>query len=318
MVDRAQLHSERTGVKLRYRSGKPGHAENHGGPQGNKKLGLMPDIILRLRLMNFSIYQSTRVGGRQYNQDRVAYAYSEQALLMVLADGMGGHLHGETAAEMAVQTFMRAFDQAAQPRVPDPEEFLREVMQQAHDAIIQYAHDQQLGGNPGTTCVVVLVQDGKACWAHAGDSRLYLLRGAEVTFRTHDHSMVQQWADWGIITAEEMKIHPDRNKITNCLGGVEDMFFVESSVTVPLHQGDILLLCSDGLWNPLSETEMASALNPAPTPLPLPAALEQLMAEAAYRGGENADNITAIAARWSDAEESHSTPVPVMTVLDCS
>lgn len=268
--------------------------------------------------MNFAIYQSSCIGGRQYNQDRVAYAYSNQSLLLVLADGMGGHLHGEIAAQLAIQAFMEAFEQAAQPRVPNPEEFLREVMQRAHETIIHYAREQKLGGNPGTTCVVALVQDGKVCWAHAGDSRLYLLRGSEVMARTHDHSMVQQWADWGIITVEEMKIHPDRNKITNCLGGVEDMFFVESSAMVPLLQGDVLLLCSDGLWGSLSDSEMTSALNMVPLPLPLPATLEQLMAEAAYRGGTNSDNITAVAARWGDAEEAHSAPVPVMTVLNCS
>ena len=268
--------------------------------------------------MNFAIYQSSRIGGRQYNQDRVAYAYSNHALLMVLADGMGGHLHGEIAAEIAIQTFMEAYEQVALPRVADPVEFLREVMQRAHENIIHYAHEQKLGGNPGTTCVAALVQDGQACWAHAGDSRLYQLRGAEVVVKTHDHSMVQQWADWGIITVEEMKIHPDRNKITNCLGGVEDMFFVESSVLVPLQQGDVLLLCSDGLWGPLSDTEMSTALNVTPVPLPLPASLEQLMAEAAYRGGAHADNITAIAARFGNAEEAHDSPTPVMAVLDFS
>ena len=268
--------------------------------------------------MNFAIYQSSRIGGRQYNQDRVAYAYSNHALLMVLADGMGGHSHGEVAAQLAIQTFMQAYQQAALPRVPDPVEFLREVMQRAHESIIHYAHEQHLGGNPGTTCVAALVQDGKACWAHAGDSRLYHMRGAEVVTRTHDHSMVQQWADWGIITADEMKIHPDRNKITNCLGGVEDMFFVESSALVELQQGDVLLLCSDGLWGPLSDTEMSTALNTTPVQLPLPASLEQLMAEAEYRGGAHADNLTAIAARWGNTEEVHDSPAPVMNVLDIS
>ena len=267
--------------------------------------------------MKFAIYQASRIGGRQYNQDRVAYAHSNESLLLVLADGMGGHLHGEIAAQLAVQTFVEAFEKAAQPRVPNPEEFLRETMRSAHLAIIHYALAQQLGGNPGTTCVAALIQDGKACWAHAGDSRLYLLRGREVMNRTHDHSMVQQWADWGIITADEMKIHPDRNKITNCLGGVEDMFFVESSAIVPLQQNDTLLLCSDGMWGPLPDTEMAAALSVAPLPLPLPAVLEQLMSEALCRAGKGADNLTVIAARWGDNEESHDSPSPVIAVLDC-
>lgn len=267
--------------------------------------------------MNFAIYQSSHIGGRQCNQDRVAYAYSNQALLMVLADGMGGHLYGEVAAQLTIQTFMESFEQTAQPNVRNPEEFLREVMQRAHDSIVRHAHEQQLGGNPGTTCVAALLQDGNVCWAHAGDSRLYLLRGSDVVAKTHDHSMVQQWVDWGIISIEEMKTHPDRNKITNCLGGVEDMFFVESSPTVPLRQGDTLLLCSDGLWSPMSETEVATALNGVPLPSPLPATLEQMIAEAVYRGDGKADNTTAIAVRWGDAEEGHGSPVPVVAILDC-
>ena len=274
----------------------------------------MPRIILRLHIMNFDIYQTSRIGGRKYNQDRVAYAYSNQALLMVLADGMGGHLHGEIAAQLAIQVFTEAFVQAAQPRVPEAKEFLSEIMLRAHGAIIQYAHEQQLGGNPGTTCVVALVQDGKVSWAHAGDSRLYLLRGREVVTRTLDHSMVQQWADWGLISADEVKTHPDRNKITNCLGGVEDTFFVESADAVTLQQGDTLLLCSDGLWGPLSGMEMAAAL----VNVSLPKALEQMMDEAINREGDSADNSTVVAARWGDAEEPRSAQSPIIVALDSS
>ena len=262
--------------------------------------------------MNFAIYQASRIGGRKYNQDRVAYAYSNQSLLMVLADGMGGHLHGEIAAQLAIQIFTEAFVEAAQPRVPDAKEFLSETMQHAHVAIIRYAQEQQLGGNPGTTCVAALLQDGKVCWAHAGDSRLYLLRGREVVTRTLDHSMVQQWADWGLISADEIKTHPDRNKITNCLGGVDDMFFVESSEVMPLQQGDTLLLCSDGLWGPLSGTEIAATL----ANYPLPDALEQMMEEAINREGAGSDNCSAVVARWSDTEQIQAAPSPIVVQMD--
>lgn len=264
--------------------------------------------------MNFAIYQSSQIGGRTYNQDRVAYAYSKHALMLVLADGMGGHLHGEIAAQLAVQTFVEAFERSSQAPIAEPEEFLRVVMLQAHQAIIQYAQDKQLGGNPGTTCVAALLQDGQVCWAHAGDSRLYLVRSGEVMAKTHDHSMVQQWADWGIITVEEMKIHPDRNKITNCLGGVDDMFFVESSIIMPLQQGDTLLLCSDGLWSPLADTEIAAFCS-ATSAFPL--TLKSMMDMAAERAGAGADNITAVAARWGEGEQAHDGPVPFIDVLDC-
>ena len=262
--------------------------------------------------MKFAVYQATRVGGRRYNQDRVAYAYSDKALLLVLADGMGGHLHGEIAAQVAIQTFMHAFAQAAQPRVSEPEEFLRQIGGRAHEAIVQYAVAQHLGGSPGTTCVAALVQDGQVCWAHAGDSRCYLLRGGKVAAVTHDHSVTQQWVDWGIIKQDEMKTHPDRNKITNCLGGVEDMFYVESTPAVPLHPGDVLLLCSDGLWGPLVDAEIAAAFSTAP----LAAALDQLMDRALLLGGAHADNTTAVVARWDGAEDEQAASAPVCVVLE--
>lgn len=264
--------------------------------------------------MKFAIYQSSRIGGRKYNQDRVAYAYSDRALLLVLADGMGGHMHGEVAAHLAVKAFVGAFEQAALPRVPEPDAFLREIMQRAHMDIIRHAREQMLPGNPGTTCVVALVQDGQVHWAHAGDSRLYLLRGREVVARTRDHSVVQQWADWGVIKPEEMRTHPDRNRITNCLGGVEDMFYVESGPAAPLQSGDVLLLCSDGLWGPLNDAELAAEL----LDTPLPETLDQLMSKALGREGPRADNATAVVARWGDAENEHPAPAPVSEVLDCN
>lgn len=262
--------------------------------------------------MNFDVYQATYQGGRKYNQDRVAYAYTDQSLLLVLADGMGGHSHGELAAQITIQTYMQAFSVAAKPRVHEPEEFLGRIMRHAHETIIQFAHDQGLSGNPGTTCVVALVQDGQVCWAHAGDSRFYLLRDEAVAAVTSDHSVVQQWADWGLITAEEMKTHPDRNKITNCLGGSDDQFFVETAPGTPLMQGDVLLLCSDGLWGPLSEPEIVKSLQSAP----LHNALEQLMGLALFRENFSADNTTAVVARWGDGGKDHHVTETFFAVLD--
>lgn len=257
--------------------------------------------------MKFSVYQNSRIGGRKYNQDRAAYAYTDEALLLVLADGMGGHLHGELAAEITIQTYMDAFERAARLRIAEPDKFLADTMQEAHNAIVSFAHEKQLGGNPGTTCVAALVQDGKVCWAHAGDSRLYLLRSGETAAVTHDHSVVQQWADWGIISADEMKTHPDRNKITNCLGGVGELFYSEPSSCMLLQSGDVLLLCSDGLWSPLVDKEIAASFLPAP----LETILDKLMDLAVEREGSRADNTTAVVARWGDSEEAHVAPEPV-------
>jgi serine/threonine protein phosphatase PrpC len=262
--------------------------------------------------MEFSVYQASRIGARKYNQDRVAYAYTNEALLLVLADGMGGHLYGEVAAEIAVLAYMRAFEQAAHLCVSEPEKFLGDTMRRAHNEIVEYARDQHLEGNPGTTCVAALVQDGKVCWAHAGDSRLYLLRNGAAVAVTHDHSVVQQWADWGIIGTDEMKTHPERNKITNCLGGVGDLFFAEPAPAVPVRPGDVLLLCSDGMWSPLTDAEMAAGFLAAP----LAATTERLMDAALGREGARADNTTAVVARLGQCDEAHVAPVPVCVMLD--
>ena len=262
--------------------------------------------------MNFAIYQASHQGGRKYNQDRVAHAYTDEALLLILADGMGGHSHGELAAEITIKTFMQAFSGEAKRQVQRPEEFLSRVMHKAHENIIQFAQDQRLQGNPGTTCVAALIQDGRVCWAHAGDSRVYLLRDNKVMAVTHDHSVVQQWADLGFITEAQMKTHPDRHRITNCLGGEGEMFFVESSPEMDLQQGDVLLLCSDGLWGPLEPVEISSSL----LLKPLPGALEQLMDLSLVREGLHADNTTAVVARWGNAEETHDADETVFEVLD--
>jgi serine/threonine protein phosphatase PrpC len=262
--------------------------------------------------MKFAVHQANHIGGRKYNQDRVGYAYTNDALLLVLADGMGGHLHGEIAAQLAVNTFMKAFSKLEQGKAKEPEVFLRATMRAGHDAIIDYAHQEGLGGNPGTTCVAVLVQDGRMWFAHAGDSRFYLLRNDKVASVTRDHSVVQQWFDWGIISAEEMKSHPDRNKITNCLGGVEDMFYVEVSPSEVLQDGDTLLLCSDGFWTPLEEDELVKLLV-APTLNPL---LDELIGMAVLREGSHADNTTAIVARLGAAEQSHITDAAACLMLE--
>ena len=207
---------------------------------------------------------------------------------------------------------MQAFKQHAHPRLSEPEKFLGETMRSAHNAIVKYAQEHQLGGNPGTTCVAALLQDGKVCWAHSGDSRLYLLRCGEITAVTHDHSVVQQWADWGIISTDEMKTHLERNKITNCLGGVGDLFYAEPAAAMPLQSGDVLLLCSDGLWSPLVDKEIAAGFLAAP----LESTLNRFMDLAVSREGSRADNTTAVVARWDAGEDKHAAPAPICMVLD--
>ena len=262
--------------------------------------------------MNLSIYQASHIGNRKYNQDRVAYAYSSDALLLVLADGMGGHLHGELAADLIIETFVESFGRDVQPHIADPKEFILGAMRRAHERVVNLAHDRALGNAPGSTCVAALIQDGKMYWGHAGDSRLYMLRDGAVLAKTRDHSMVQQWLEWGAISAEEARVHPQRNQITNCLGGHQDMFYMEAGEPVALQSGDVLLLGSDGLWGPFTDEEFTEAF----AAKPVAEALDNLVVRALERENGKSDNITGIAVRWGEGEAAHDTAQPVCHILE--
>jgi serine/threonine protein phosphatase PrpC len=245
--------------------------------------------------MQFSIFQESRRGGRKSNQDRVAYCYSRSALLMLVADGMGGHLHGEIAAQIALQSITQAFKRAAQPRLPDTGAFLRETLLGAHHAIVQGAAEAGLPETPRTTCVACVVQDHSACWAHAGDARLYHLRAGRILAQTKDHSLVQQLIDSGRMREEAAPAHPARNQIFNCLGAARPPR-VDLSETVRLAAGDVLLLCSDGLWSPLSGKIISSAILKDGIMQAVPGLLD----EAERRAGRECDNLSAIAMGWEE------------------
>ncbi|MGA7748769.1 MAG: protein phosphatase 2C domain-containing protein [Gallionella sp.] len=262
--------------------------------------------------MNFSIHQASHIGNRKFNQDRVAYAYSNDALLLVLADGMGGHMHGELAASLTIATFIESFGRYAQPRLDDPERFISGTMSHAHERIMRLPHDRDMGGFPGTTCVAVLIQNGEMYWGHAGDSRLYLLRDGEVLVRTNDHSAVQQWVEAGMISAEEARHHPQRNQITNCLGGIEGTFYVEPGGFTALQSGDVVLLGSDGLWGPFTDRELVDAF----ASRPVADVLDSLIASALERERGHSDNVTGVAVRWGNSEIAHDTAEPVSHVLE--
>ena len=253
--------------------------------------------------MRFTIYQESRVGGRANNEDRTTYCYSRDALLMVVADGMGGHHYGEIAAQIAAQTLADAFQREAKPLLADPFRFLQKSMTNAHHAILDYTTRHHLRDTPRTTCVACVVQDNVAYWAHAGDSRLYLMRDGRVITQTKDHSRIRLLIEEGMISEAQAAFHPDRNKIYSCLGSPTPPE-IEFSRKTPLNHGDILLLCSDGLWGEMSGDMMAVALKGSN----LLQAVPMILNQAETKGGPHRDNLSVVAVRWEDAyvEEASS------------
>jgi serine/threonine protein phosphatase PrpC len=245
--------------------------------------------------VKFTIYQESRVGKRKNNEDRLAHCYSRDALLLVIADGMGGHYYGEVAAQIAVQCITESFQREANPKINDPFSFINRTMINAHCAIFDFARAHRLPDSPRTTCVACVIQDNVAYWAHVGDSRLYVMRAGRVLTRTRDHSRVQMMIDKGLISPSQALSHPDRNKIYSCLGGTQDPK-IELSRKTPLETGDVVFLCTDGLWALFSDETLATVLKNDNLMKVAP----ELMEKADANGGPSADNLSLLVVRWED------------------
>ncbi len=243
--------------------------------------------------MRFSIFQESRKGARKSNQDRAGYCYTRESLLMVVADGMGGHLHGEVASHMALHFLTESFQREAKLKLADPDAFLQKTITEAHLALGEYAVSRNLVESPRTTCVACVVQDSHAYWAHVGDSRLYHIRGGRVEARTRDHSRVQLLVDQGRIREEAVAAHPDRNKIFNCIGASVPPQ-VDLSGPVPLRQRDTLVLCSDGFWGALTTPLITAAL----LKNEILKAMPELLGVAELRAGADCDNLSVVAMTW--------------------
>jgi serine/threonine protein phosphatase PrpC len=252
--------------------------------------------------MNYTIAQESRIGGRPINQDRAAWLATADAVLMVVADGMGGHLQGEVAAQIAIDTMTERFRGEAKPRLVHPNHFLVTTLRQAHETIVRYAADCRIPPHaaPRTTCIACVVQDGQAIWAHAGDSRLYLIhghaKGQPRVAQTRDHSVVQRMIDSGSLSHAEAARHPLRSHVFSCLGG-DVAPHIEVSQTVALQDGDLIALCTDGAWSPLGET-LVTELGRAP----LNSSVPHLLDAAERAAGPGADNLTLIALRWEASD----------------
>ncbi len=256
--------------------------------------------------MRFSVYQVSRRGGRSNNEDRVGYSYTPDSLLLGLADGMGGHPRGDVAAQLALQTISGMFQREAQPMLDDVRAFMRRAILAAHEQIHRYAREQRLDDFPRTTVVLCVLQKGLAQWAHVGDSRLYLLREGALLTRTLDHSHAEQRmlqnAAGGARGGAQHGHAPNRNVLYTCLGSPQAPF-IEIGVPQSLRPGDVLLLCSDGLWSQVDESAIVRLLSERA----LSDAVPELVERALRHRTSESDNVTALAVEWEADAERDST-----------
>ena len=270
------------------------------------------------------------IGGREEQQDRVAVFRSENAVLLALADGLGGHEGGAAAAGAVIDAAQQAFaaagdthpgaardthlgatedthpaaEDAAEDTHPaaedtHPKQLLERVVLAANEQIRMQAWTKASPGarQSGSTCVLLHLTAAKATWAHIGDSRLYFFSNGKLTGRSLDHSLVEILRLKGRISEQEMKSHPDRNRLLEALGMSSEP---EPEIDQkPASPADGFLLCSDGLWEHLADSELEQAMAADE----LQTGLERLVSEARARGGKNGDNISVAAARFRETPQ---------------
>jgi len=242
----------------------------------------------------YEISQVSLQGNRPMNQDRCALFETKDGVLIILADGMGGHPKGEEAAQLVIDACYGNYLNQQKP-VVNPAEMLREMLSNAHQSIYSFGQQQKPPIDPRSTAVVVLVQNGLVYWAHIGDSRFYHCRQGQVFFRTTDHSYVERLRRQGLITEEQLSTHPQRNYVTRCVGGSQATPQADIGGPVVLEYGDVLLLCSDGLWGPIPQEDVASAVS---SDAPLYKISQELAHLAVQTANPESDNVTLAALRW--------------------
>ncbi len=223
-------------------------------------------------------------GGRQHNEDAVFCRAGDTDGCFVIADGLGGHGLGDLASQEAVRLAEEAYSCGTDGTEPEA------LIHTLHDTLRQMQQQRHLPHSMMTTAVIAQISGLSLRYAYVGDSRLYLLRNGGVEFCTRDHSVPQMLAACGEITEDEIRGHPDRNRLLQAAGMAEDVLRPGHGI-LTLLPGDALLLCSDGFWEPVCEQDMLCALAQAASPQQW---LEQMRAQLVSRQTPDADNYSAI------------------------
>jgi serine/threonine protein phosphatase PrpC len=244
--------------------------------------------------MHVEYAKVSALGDRKDNQDRAAVIVGDDAALLIVFDGMGGHSDGALAADTCLQVVSEAFTRTPMP-IFDPQGFLYRTLAKAHDTIVGLASAVEVDFRPRATGALCLVQESGSFWAHVGDSRIYQLRDGRVVERSRDHSHVEVLIQEGAISEQEALDHPMRNYVECCLGGDQPVPDMTITAKKPLQAGDVLLACSDGLWSGLADTEVA---NLTVNGQGLAERLKRLSMHALSVNSPNGDNTTGTALQW--------------------
>ena len=215
--------------------------------------------------------------------------FARKGRLAVIADGMGGYEGGQEASRLAVETVRFVYDRD----FDDAQNALVTGLRSAHDTIQRYAEQHPQFSGMGTTCTALAIVERSLYFAHIGDSRLYLLRAGATSRLTRDHSYVSRLVENGIVRSEDAESHPQRHILTAALGSGREVIPDKPEHPIALDEGDVLVLCTDGLWSVVGEVELARLALSQP-----PAEACASMVNAALDRGVP-DNVTVVVRRVS-------------------
>lgn len=263
----------------------------------------MMDEILPT-VLTLQIASLCEIGERSINQDALACAQKDHLTCLVVSDGAGGHHGGEVASQRVVDAIVDGFlrELSFGPRA------LQSYLQRATDAVTTGREQVSLADMSATVAVVLIDQDNHcAVFGHLGDTRIYLFRASAVQHVTKDHSLVQQFVDAGYVTADKVRTHPQRNVLFAAIGPQHDQPPIISNEALALMTGDALLICTDGLWEWLSEADMLDALQQTHTAAEWLNALNAQAARNSSTATRSRDNYSAQAV-WFVSPSDHSSP----------
>ena len=241
---------------------------------------------------------------RTHNED--CFEIDREQNLFLVADGMGGHRHGEVASRLAVDTIRTFLGQiaggdATMPTLPEARlgrqsNLLKMALRLAHDEVIRAIREDRRLAGMGTTVVALSLDGDVASVAHVGDSRAYLVRDGALELLTQDHTWVNEQVTAGFLSSDQARSHPLKNVVTRALGG--DSRLEVDVREVAVEPGDLFLLCSDGLTTMLSDREIERSADSDRSPRQV---CDALVEAANRRGG--LDNVTVVALRVEAAAE---------------
>lgn len=214
--------------------------------------------------MDIEIVTLSSPGGREYNEDVYGHWRNGRFLMCLVADGAGGHGAGDVAAATARDSILAGY--AAAPSLDGG--FLRQLFERANlDVVARQAEGGELASMRTTAVAAAIDLDEHALvWTHTGDSRAYLFRSGAIVARTTDHSLVQQMVAGGMLDEEGARLHPKRNVLLSALGSVTELPDIDVSGRMRMLPGDVLLLCTDGVWEPLSDGRLVETLHASRSP----------------------------------------------------